>query len=436
VAVKNYVLDTNVLLHDARAIYAFADNNVVIPIFVIEEIDTFKKDQSELGRNARQIARLLDEQRGKQGGLVAPQPMATGGTIRVALAKNPVKNPSYDSRSMDQRILEIALEVRDGDPKTPTVMVTKDVNMRVRGDALGLQTADFEPEKVSIDELYPGNRELLVPPGVIDEFYANNAVIVDAPGLHANEFLTLKDESGKSALTRWDKGIGKAVPVKKLREGVWGIKPRNREQHFALDLLLNDDIKLVTLVGKAGTGKTLLAIAAGLQKVTEEQVFSKMLVSRPVFPLGRDIGYLPGTIEEKLNPWMQPIYDNLELLLGLNKSDKKDGRSYAELVDLGFVEIEPLTYIRGRSLPQNYMIVDEAQNLTPHEVKTIVTRAGEGTKIILTGDPYQIDHPYLDSSNNGLTIVAERFKNEAIAGHVILTKGERSPLAELATQIL
>jgi PhoH-like ATPase len=436
VAVKNYVLDTNVMLHDARAIYAFADNNVVIPIYVIEEIDTFKKDQSELGRNARQIARLLDEHRSGAGGLSQPQKMPSGGTIRVALAKNPVKNPSYDSRSMDQRILEIALEVRDENPKIPTILVTKDVNMRVRGDALGLQTADFEPERIAIDELYPGNRELLVPPGVIDEFYANNAVVVDAPGLHANEFLTLKDDNGKSALTRWDKATGKAVPIRKLRDGVWGIKPRNREQHFALDLLLNDDIKLVTLVGKAGTGKTLLAIAAGLQKVTEEQVFSKLLVSRPVFPLGRDIGYLPGTIEEKLNPWMQPIYDNLELLLGLNKSDKKDGRSYAELVDLGFVEIEPLTYIRGRSLPQNYMIVDEAQNLTPHEVKTIVTRAGEGTKIILTGDPYQIDHPYLDSSNNGLTIVAERFKNEAIAGHVILTKGERSPLAELATQIL
>jgi PhoH-like ATPase len=435
VAVKNYVLDTNVLLHDARAVYAFADNNVVIPIYVIEEVDTFKKDQSELGRNARQVARLLDEVRHK-GSLATAQPLPEGGTVRVALSKNPPKNPSYDSRSMDQRILELALEVRDQDPKTPTIMVTKDVNMRVRGDALGLQTADFEPERISIDELYPGNRELMVPTNVIDEFFQHSSVVVDAPGLHANEFLTLKDEAGKSALTRWDKTAGKAVPVKKLREGVWGIKPRNREQHFALDLLLNDDIKLVTLVGKAGTGKTLLAIAAGLQKVTEEQVFSKLLVSRPIFPLGRDIGYLPGDIEEKLNPWMQPIYDNLELLLGLNKTDKKDGRSYAELVDLGFVEIEPLTYIRGRSLPNVYMIVDEAQNLTPHEVKTIITRAGEGTKIILTGDPYQIDHPYLDSSNNGLTTVAERFKNEAIAGHVILTKGERSPLAELATQIL
>jgi PhoH-like ATPase len=436
VAVKNYVLDTNVLLHDARALFAFADNNVVIPIYVLEEIDTFKKDQSELGRNARQIARLLDEYRSVHGGLSHAQKLETGGTVRVALSKNPIKNPSYDSRSMDQRILELAIEVRDADPKTPTVMVTKDVNMRIRGDALGLLTADFEPERISVDELYPGNRELLVPSSTIDEFFKDGSVVVDAPGLHANEFLTLKDEAGKSALTRWDKGLGKAVPVKKLREGVWGIKPRNREQHFALDLLLNEDIKLVTLVGKAGTGKTLLAIAAGLQMVTEEQKFAKLLVSRPIFPLGRDIGYLPGDIEEKLNPWMQPIYDNLELLLGLNKTDKKDGRSYAELVDLGFVEIEPLTYIRGRSLPNVYMIVDEAQNLTPHEIKTIITRAGEGTKIILTGDPYQIDHPYLDSSNNGLTTVAERFKNEAIAGHVILTKGERSPLAELATQIL
>lgn len=436
--IKNYVLDTNVLLHDARAIYAFADNNVVIPIYVIEEIDTFKKDQSELGRNARQIARLLDQYR-SEGGLSSAQKMDTGGTVRVALSRNPPKNPSYDSRSMDQRILELALEVRDGDPKTPTILVTKDVNMRVRGDALGLATVDFEPEQITIDELYPGNRELALKNGVIDEFYTDGALSPESlgePAPHANEYLFLKDDAGKSALGRFDKDKGQLTGVKKLREGVWGIRPRNKEQHFALDLLLNDDVKLVTLVGKAGTGKTLLAIAAGLQKVTEEQVFSKLLVSRPIFPLGRDIGYLPGDIEEKLNPWMQPIYDNLELLLGLNKSDKQDGRSYSELVDMGFVEIEPLTYIRGRSLPNVFMIVDEAQNLTPHEVKTIITRAGEGTKIILTGDPYQIDHPYLDSSNNGLTTVAERFKDQSIAGHIILTKGERSQLAELATQIL
>lgn len=435
-AVKNYVLDTNVLLHDARAIYSFADNNVIIPIYVVEELDTFKKDQSELGRNARQVARLLDAHR-MDGGLSKAQKLDSGaGTIRVALAKNPHKVMAADSRTMDQRILEIAIEVRDEDKSIPTILVTKDVNMRVRGDAIGLHTVDFEPERISIDELYPGNRELLVPPGTIDTFYSEGSAVIDAPGLHANEYLTLKDDAGKSALTRWNKEQAKTLPVKKLREGVWGIKPRNREQHFALDLLLDDSVKCVTLVGKAGTGKTLLAIAAGLQKVAEEQVFSKLLVSRPIFPLGRDIGYLPGTVEEKLNPWMQPIYDNLELLLGITKTDKKDGRSYAELVDLGYIEIEPLTYIRGRSLPNVYMIVDEAQNLTPHEVKTIITRAGEGTKIILTGDPYQIDHPYLDSSNNGLTTVAERFKNESIAGHIILTKGERSQLAELATQIL
>ena len=333
VAVKNYVLDTNVLLHDARAFYAFADNNVIIPIFVIEEIDTFKKDQNELGRNARQVARLLDEHRSNDGGVSKAQPMSNGGTIRVALSKNPVKNPSYDSRSMPTSASSRSrFEVRDADPKIQTVLVTKDVNMRIRGDALGLQTVDFEPEKIQIDEFSTRATWIcLVPAGTIEAFYADGSVVVDHGELHANEkYLTLKDGEGagaKSALARWDKERpGKAVPVKKLREGVWGIRPRNKEQHYALDLLLNDDVKLVTLVGKAGTGKTLVAIAAGLQKVTEEQVYSKLLVSRPIFPLGRDIGYLPGDIEEKLNPWMQPIYDNLELLLGLNKADKKDGR--------------------------------------------------------------------------------------------------------------
>jgi PhoH-like ATPase len=430
------VLDTNVLLHDPRAVYAFADNHVVIPIYVLEEVDTFKKDLSELGRNARMISRLLDEVR-QDGGLSTPQRLDNGGTVQVVLSKNPPKNPSYDSRSMDQRILEVALEFREAHPESPTILVTKDVNMRIRGDALGLVAVDYEPESVSIDELYPGHRELSVDAATVDALYADGGVKVETDNLFPNEYLLLKNEAtGKSALGRWNKDTGKVAPVKKLREGVWGIRPRNKEQHYALDLLLDDSVKLVTLVGKAGTGKTLLALAAGLQKVTEEQTYHKLLVSRPIFPLGRDIGYLPGDIEEKLNPWMQPIYDNLELLLGLGRGEKKDGRSYAELMDLGFVEIEPLTYIRGRSLPAVFMIVDEAQNLTPHEVKTIITRAGEGTKIILTGDPYQIDHPYLDSSNNGLTTVAERFKPQQIAGHVTLSKGERSQLAELATQIL
>jgi PhoH-like ATPase len=272
----------------------------------------------------------------------------------------------------------------------------------------------------------------------VDGFYAQGALPLPENGLKSNQYVLLRDRDNPShsAIGRFDGVAKKLVPLRKLRDGVWGIRPRNKEQHCALDLLLCDDVKLVTLIGKAGTGKTMLALAAGLQKVVEEQLYSKLLVSRPIFPLGRDVGYLPGDIEEKLNPWMQPIYDNVEFLMGLSKQERGKGRSYQELIDMGFIEIEPLTYIRGRSIPNQFIIVDEAQNLTPHEVKTIITRAGEGTKIILTGDPYQIDHPYLDASNNGLTTVAERFKQEAIAGHVILTKGERSPLAELATQIL
>jgi len=441
VALKNYVLDTNVLLHDPRAMYAFADNHVVIPIYVIEEIDTFKRDMSELGRSARQLARQLDEHR-KHGSLAEPVPLKNGGTVQVVLGAKTGLTNREPSGKMDDKILQVALEVRDRNPDAPTILVTKDVNMRIRGDALGLDAVDFDAEQIQVDELYAGAREIEVDGQAIDDFYENGSLPLaghyDGDDVAPNEYLLLRDQGngGHTALARFDGGSGDVVPIRKLREGVWGIRPRNKEQHYALDLLLNDDIKLVTLVGKAGTGKTLLALAAGLQKALEEQAFHKLLVSRPIFPLGRDIGYLPGDIEEKLNPWMQPIYDNIELLLGLSKNDRKEGRSHAELLELGYVEIEPLTYIRGRSLPNVYMIVDEAQNLTPHEVKTIITRAGEGTKIILTGDPYQIDNPYIDSSNNGLTTIVERFKNEAIAGHITLAKGERSELAELATQVL
>jgi PhoH-like ATPase len=440
VAKKNYVLDTNVLLHDPRAIYAFEDNNVIIPIFVIDEIDTFKKDQSELGRNARQVARMLDSHRTSAGPLSRLVPLESGGGLMIALGSRSPLEPARDAHKMDNLILEVALEIRDADAKTPTILVTKDVNMRIRGDALGLRAVDYEDQNISLEELYSGAIEMSVPGEQIDRFYSDNHAVPseDAGQLVPNQYVLLRnrDNPGQTALGRFDKGSGKVVPIRKLREGVWGIRPRNKEQHYALDLLLQDDVKLITLVGKAGTGKTLLALAAGLQKVIEEQAFHKLLVSRPIFPLGRDIGFLPGDIEDKLNPWMQPIYDNIELLLGLSKSDRKEGRSYAELFELGFVEIEPLTYIRGRSLPNVFMIVDEAQNLTPHEVKTIITRAGEGTKIILTGDPYQIDNPYIDSSNNGLTTVVERFKGEGISGHITFIKGERSELAELATHLL
>lgn len=436
VPTKNYVLDTNVLLHNPGSMFAFGDNHVVIPIYVIDEIDNFKKDLSDLGRNARQVARELDGLR-ENGCLSKAVETGRGGTLSVALGHRSPLNSPGDSRKMDNLILEVALEVRDKNPEMETTLVTKDVNMRVRGDALGLVARDYDEQNVRIEELYAGNSELEISGTMIDEFYSEGSVHLEEE-LSPNQYLLLRnqDNPGQTALARYDSDKGAAVPVRKLREGVWGIRPRNKEQHYALDLLLNDDIKLVTLVGKAGTGKTLLALAAGLHKCLEDQTFHKLLVSRPIFPLGKDIGFLPGDINEKLNPWMQPIYDNIELLLGINQGDKKEGRSYAELFEMGFINIEPLTYIRGRSLPSVYMVVDEAQNLTPHEVKTIITRAGEGTKIVLTGDPYQIDNPYIDASNNGLTTLVEKFRKEGIAGHVTLEKGERSKLAELATQVL
>ncbi|HEX4405298.1 MAG TPA: PhoH family protein [Polyangia bacterium] len=435
---KHFVLDTNILLHDPRAITQFADNEVVIPIFVIEEIDNFKKEASELGRNAREIARLLDQLRADGARLSDGAPLPNGGRLRVASAARSVPTTLRESQIADYLILMTALDVRDANKGDPTIFVTKDVNLRIRADSLGLISMDFEAEKIDIDELYSGMIELPVSGADVDTFYSQNTLDLAESTLKANQYVLLRDReaASHSALGRFDGLTKKLVPLRKIKEGIWGIRPRNKEQHCALDLLLADDIKLVTLVGKAGTGKTMLALAAGLQKVVEEQLYVKMLVSRPIFPLGRDVGYLPGTIEDKLNPWMQPIYDNVEYLMGLSKTERKSGRSYQELIDMGFVEIEPLTYIRGRSIPNQFIIVDEAQNLTPHEVKTIITRVGESTKIILTGDPYQIDNPYVDATSNGLTTVVEKFKGEAVAGHVTLSKGERSALAELASNVL
>jgi PhoH-like ATPase len=436
--VKHFVLDTNILLHDPRAITQFADNEVVIPIFVIEEIDNFKKDASELGRNAREVARLLDGLRAEGARLSDGAPLPNGGRLRVASAARSVPTTLRESQIADYLILMVALDVRDANKGEPTIFVTKDVNLRIRADSLGLTSMDFEAERIDIDELYSGMIELPVSGADVDTFYSQNTLDLSESTLKANQYVLLRDRenASHSALGRFDGTTRKLVPLRKIKEGIWGIRPRNKEQHCALDLLLADDVKLVTLVGKAGTGKTMLAIAAGLQKVVEEQLYSKMLVARPIFPLGRDVGFLPGDIEEKLNPWMQPIYDNVEYLMGLSKSERKSGRSYQELIDMGFIEIEPLTYIRGRSIPNQFIIIDEAQNLTPHEVKTIITRVGEQTKIILTGDPYQIDNPYVDATSNGLTTVVERFKGEAMAGHVTLSKGERSALAELASNIL
>ena len=437
---KNFILDTNVLLHDPQSLFKFHDNNIIIPITVIEEFDRFKKDMNETGRNARMVSRILDSMREK-GSLTTGVNLPGGGTLRVEMfAEKYFKNLPFDLRvdNGDNRIIAVAQDVRDRFPDSETIFVTKDSNLRIKADAIGLIAEDYESDKVDIQDLYSGTRSIEVPPDAVDRFYGQGWLESPA-ALGPNEFITIVDSTNPnhSAICRNDPANARIVPVRKiLKEGIWSLFPRNREQSFALDVLMDDNIKLVTLVGKAGTGKTLLAIAAGLHKTAEENVYNRLLVSRPVFPMGKDLGFLPGDIEEKLTPWMQPIFDNVELLISGHESEKRHSKGYKELIAMGLLDIEPLTYIRGRSIPNQYLIVDEAQNLTPHEIKTIVTRVGEGTKIVLTGDPYQIDNPYVDSSSNGLTYLVEKFKGERIAAHVTLTKGERSELAELAANLL
>jgi PhoH-like ATPase len=433
---KTFVLDTNVLLHDPEAIFRFEENDVVIPIWVVEEIDHFKREVTEIGRNARKASRELDNLRLK-GPISEGVQLETGGRLSISMER--VQDdlpPTLGDNKGDNLILGVAIAVQK--KKKNVVLVSKDTNLRIKANALGVEAEDYERGKIHFDELYPGWKTIKVDGGLLDKIYKERKIQLPAdPSLsfHLNEMVHLEcdDGSSKSALARFDKDEG--IVLLDDQKPIWGITARNREQRFALDLLLNDKISLVTLVGKAGTGKTLLAIAAGLYKVADLQVFKKLLVTRPIFPLGKDIGFLPGELEEKLKPWMQPIFDNLELLLHL--TDAQKGKSpYKELVEHGILQIEALTYIRGRSIPCQYMIVDEAQNLTPHEVKTILTRAGEKTKVVLTGDPYQIDNPYVDASSNGLTYVAEKFKDHVLAGHVTLTKGERSGLAEAAANML
>ncbi len=437
---KTFVLDTNVLLHDPHALFRFEENTILVPITVIEEVDRFKKDMNETGRNARQVSRILDELRQK-GSLSAGITLESGGNLRVALLNNEMLRniPSeLSDQKSDNRILAVALEAKNSTGQVPVILVTKDTNLRIKADAIGLDAQDYESDKVDISELYSGFSDFEVSPETVDRFYGQGWVDSEED-LLPNQYVLLRDAGNPShsALAKYVSAEKKLVPVIKAgKEGVWSIHPRNREQTCALDALLDDSIKIVTLVGKAGTGKTLLAIAAGLHKTAEENVYNRLLVSRPVFPMGKDLGFLPGDVEEKLAPWMQPIFDNVELLLSGHEAEKRHSKGYRELMAMGLMEIEPLTYIRGRSIPNQFLIVDEAQNLTPHEIKTIVTRAGEGTKIVLTGDPYQIDNPYVDSSSNGLTYLVERFKGQEISAHITMMKGERSALAELAANLL
>ena len=447
-ATKTFILDTNVLLYDPNSMFVFDEHDVYIPITVVEELDRFKKDLNETGRNARTVSRKLDELR-KIGSLQKGVQLPGGGKLTVDFTHQEDHAPPIDwgPDNADNRILQTVLHLaRTGNN---AVLITRDTNMRLKCDALGVPAEDYQNARIEIDEQYSGVSSRQVPSELIDECYQNGGLPLDErlDYDYPQQFLLLtaeEEDSNKSVMVRIDARKGKARIVGRHKEGVWGIFARNKEQLFALDLLLDDSVKLVTLNGVAGTGKTLVALACGLKQVADDRSFRKLLVSRPIFPLGKDIGFLPGDIEQKLNPWMKPIFDNLELLFNTAHDTAGSARPrngggeprYQGLIDQGILEVEPLTYIRGRSIPNQFLIVDEAQNLTPHEVKTVLTRAGEGTKVVLTGDPYQIDNPYVDALSNGLTYIVERFKQSEIAGHVTLLKGERSELAEIAAQLL
>ena len=434
---KNYILDTNVLLHDPNSLLYFHENCVLIPIEVIEEIDRFKRESTERGQNARTFSRTLDSLR-STGRLSDGVPLSTGGKLKVVFQK-PGENGQVvvGSKAVDSRIVALALHVQKAEPKSKTILVTKDINLRIKADALGLQAEDYENDRVMIKDLYTGVFDLAVPAEKMLAFRANGEVELNGGKTYRpNEYCTLTEQGNpkRTALTKVDAMGTRLLPIIDSREGVWGIKPRNREQHFAFDALLDDRIKLVTLMGKAGTGKTLLAMAAGLKRTVLDREFRRLVVARPTISMGKELGFLPGSLEEKLSPWMQPIHDALELLSDLNMGHEH--RRSNDLMRSGSIVVEALSYIRGRSIANQFMVVDEAQNLTPLEVKTIITRVGYGTKIIFTGDPYQIDNPYVDSSSNGFNYIVSRFRTEAVSAHIELQKGERSELAELAANIL
>lgn len=435
---KYFILDTNVLIHDPTAIFQFEENGVIIPLKVLEEIDKFKRELSERGRNARAVSRRLDELR-KLGRLSDGVALESGGSIQVVFADK--DDPFAVGLSADDLIIKLAVDLQKTRPNDRCTVVSKDINLRLKADALGLEAEDYESGKHhEPDEMYSGQAVLDIDAEAIGFFAKEGYVVV--PGMDelcANQYVMLQDlnDLKHTMLGRYDAETHRVVRLITIDNNA-PITPRNREQRFAMDALLNDKIKLVTLCGKAGTGKTLLAIAAGHHQVMDTKRYKRLLVSRPIFPMGKDLGYLPGTVEDKLDPWMQPIHDALSLVVhnrtgNTNAQSRKGGDVIASNP---LIDVEPLTYIRGRSIPNQYMIVDESQNLTPLEVKTVITRVGHDTKIVLTGDLYQIDNPYVDSMSNGLSAVVQNFRNEGLAAHMLFTEGVRSELAEKAANLL
>jgi PhoH-like ATPase len=433
-----YLLDTNVLLYDPDALLAYPEQEVIVPITVIEEIDQFKSEVTETGRNARLVSKTIDTYR-RTGSLSGGVRQANGSTFRVHIwSTESARLPrELDLKRSGNRVLACALQLLEQEDDRPLVLVSQDTNIRIKANAMGIEAASYEAERGVTSELYDGWAHLEVSAGELERYRQSDPVRFEGRFL-PNQGLIVQDRDRPEdyLVYRYLDAARGLQPVLDLSGGIWGIAPRNPQQALALEIMLDPALSIVTLMGKAGTGKTLLALAVGLQMMMEENTYTKMLVSRPIFPMGKDIGYLPGTAQEKLEPWMQPIFDNLEFLIGSPVSKHHPAKGYEALIDQGLINIEPLTYIRGRSIPNQFMIVDEAQNLTPHEIKTIITRVGEGTKIVLTGDPYQIDNPYVDSVSNGLSHVVERFKTLPLAGHVTLVRGERSSLAEMAANIL
>jgi PhoH-like ATPase len=436
---KNYILDTNVLLHDPNSLLSFEENNVLLPIEVIEEIDRFKRESTELGQNARSVSRMLDGLRGA-GHLSEGVALPNGGQLCIIFQKaDKLKNGHavFGTDSVDNRILSLAFGIKTKQPKSQTILVSKDINLRIKADAIGLLAEDYENDRVLIKDLYTGMIEVTVAADELASFRAHGQLELNGGKQYfPNEYCTLGEEANpkRTMLAKVDASGTKLVPIIDCREGIWGIKPRNREQHFAFDALLDDRVKLVTLMGKAGTGKTLLAMAAGLKRTVLDREFRRLVVARPTISMGKELGFLPGSLEEKLAPWMQPIHDALEMLSDLNMGHEH--RRSGDLMRSGSIVVEALSYIRGRSIANQFMIIDEAQNLTPLEAKTIITRVGHGTKIVFTGDPYQIDNPYVDSCSNGFNYLVSRFRSESVSAHIELQKGERSELAELAANIL
>jgi len=442
---KSFILDTSTLLYNASSIRAFGSKNVVIPYPVLEELDRFKDREGEIGKNARQVVRELNELR-KIGSLsegveVTPK----GGVLTVILIdSHGPRSPSLDLSVADDRILNICLRVKEELPAQEIVLVTKDINLAVKAEALGLEAQDFTSDRLieSADDLYKGCISLKCDSELIDSLYEGEVLFTgdlaeelgEKVKLYPNQYITLSSEQepGKSILLRAGT-THEPVKVLKTARPSWGVSPRNREQHFAFDALMDPDIPLVTLVGLAGSGKSLMALACALEQVEDLGIYDKLVVSRPVQPMGKDIGYLPGTVQEKLDPWMGPVKDAINFL---TRNRKPGEDAYEHMIETGMLEVEALTYIRGRSIPNTLFLLDEAQDLTRAEIKTIISRMGENSKLIITGDVMQISNSYLDATNTGLANVVEKFKSHKVSAHVTLQKGERSPLATIASEIL